>query len=159
MILTDAEGHKYWAHFRHVPERLTVGELLDNHWHKTDDGHIISKMLLTKLKHRNPDSEVVFWRTECSFHGGECPKRPKDEPCSVRPIMYGAADCSPLDRFDRNDGRKLALARAIKELPKPLRAQLWASYLMQRVVFGEPFKVLGGHARASDRSGPQPLGR
>ena len=41
----------------------------------------------------------------------------------------GAAYCSPKDNFSRIKGRKIALARAIKDLPRSERKVIWDEYL------------------------------
>jgi hypothetical protein len=41
----------------------------------------------------------------------------------------GAADCSPKDNFSRIKGRKIALTRAIKDLPRSDRKVIWNEYL------------------------------
>jgi len=42
---------------------------------------------------------------------------------------YGAAVCSQEDNFDRATGRKIALARALKNIePKSLRKDFWEAY-------------------------------
>lgn len=140
MILTDARGNKYWAHFRHVPEHVTAGALLTINKKRTDEGHIVARALVEKIKHKQPEFEVTFWRTECSLHAGKCPNmdRPRGTACSA-PSLHGHADCSPLDTFLRYEGRKGALQRALETLPRELRAELWASYFEQRRRH-EPYK-------------------
>ncbi len=54
--------------------------------------------------------------------------------CAIRnddgpPVLYGWAICSERDRFTRKIGRKVALTRAIKDMPRDFRSQVWAAYL------------------------------
>lgn len=44
------------------------------------------------------------------------------------PVGIGVAYCSLNDQFNKNTGRKLALARAISPLPRLLRAVIWEAY-------------------------------
>ncbi|MGW8177819.1 MAG: hypothetical protein ACWGQW_03380 [bacterium] len=46
--------------------------------------------------------------------------------------LTGMAFCSPVDNFDRDRGRKLALARALRGLPKRARKPVWDAYLAER---------------------------
>lgn len=43
-------------------------------------------------------------------------------------IWTGKATCSPTDRFERAIGRKIALQRAIAELPRETRRSIWIQY-------------------------------
>jgi len=45
-----------------------------------------------------------------------------------RRVSSGMANCSRLDQFCRATGRKLALTRAVAELPKHVRAAIWEGY-------------------------------
>lgn len=51
---------------------------------------------------------------------------------SARPsdwlLKTGATNCSPADQFCRATGRKLALTRAVAELPKHVRKAIWEGY-------------------------------
>lgn len=51
------------------------------------------------------------------------------------PVQVGAAYCSKKDHYDRKVGRKVALARALKDTPREYRKKVWDAY----------FAVLGGH--------------
>jgi len=55
-------------------------------------------------------------RTSCGVSGG-----------GVQ-LTCGVADCSAADQFCRATGRKLALTRAVAELPKHVRKALWDGY-------------------------------
>ena len=44
-------------------------------------------------------------------------------------IGEGHSYCSLMDNFDRKVGRKLALARAIAELDKDTRTEIWKEYM------------------------------
>lgn len=45
-----------------------------------------------------------------------------------RYALFGEAECHPLDNFDRRIGRRLALTRAIEELPRETRKEIWQEY-------------------------------
>ena len=45
-----------------------------------------------------------------------------------RYLTNGAARCSASDQFCRATGRKLALTRAVAELPKHVRKAIWEGY-------------------------------
>ena len=45
-----------------------------------------------------------------------------------RRVSSGLANCSRLDQFCRATGRKLALTRAVAELPKHVRKAIWEGY-------------------------------
>lgn len=49
-----------------------------------------------------------------------------DEGGSV--IGTGKAICDSRDRFEKRIGRKMALSRAIKDLPKSERTSIWSAY-------------------------------
>ena len=54
--------------------------------------------------------------------------------CDDTEVAHGISLCSPKDNFDRNTGRKLALARALKELElsKEERLSVWMLYFKAR---------------------------
>lgn len=64
--------------------------------------------------------------TFCTVHVGPCYE--KARPCGTEPAVTGVAHCSPHDSFCKASGRKLALARALKDVPREIRRQLWADY-------------------------------
>lgn len=43
-------------------------------------------------------------------------------------IYLGYSYCNPLDQFNRVTGRKLALTRAIEEMPRDERKAIWDAY-------------------------------
>ena len=43
-------------------------------------------------------------------------------------ILLGYAYCHPTDQFCRATGKKLALTRAIEELPRETRREVWRDY-------------------------------
>ena len=45
-----------------------------------------------------------------------------------RNLTGGTAKCCPSDQFCRATGRKLALTRAVAELPKHVRKAIWEGY-------------------------------
>ncbi len=52
--------------------------------------------------------------------------------CKFDDRIMGTALCSTLDNFNRNMGRKIALQRAIKDLPKDQRKLIWSAYHEKR---------------------------
>lgn len=48
------------------------------------------------------------------------------------PKLYGLSICHPVDQFCKNTGRKLALADAIKDLPREKRRVFWQEYFRAR---------------------------
>jgi cell wall hydrolase len=67
----------------------------------------------------------MHWSTHCALHEGIC----KIKGCAeIAHPYYGAAFCHENDQFSKRVGRKLAMSRAIKPLPRSLRQQLWAAY-------------------------------
>lgn len=69
--------------------------------------------------------------TACTLHVAPCLTQAR--PCGTVPCGLGHAACSHQDEFKKVTGRKLALARAMLalKLERPVRAQLWVSYLSQ----------------------------
>lgn len=66
--------------------------------------------------------------TQCTLHVTE---KPKQEGDSVLTSLYnGAALCSSLDVWNRDKGRKIALARAMRlsDLDKTVRTAVWIRY-------------------------------
>jgi hypothetical protein len=47
-------------------------------------------------------------------------------------VSTGYAWCCPEDQFNRNTGRKIAMARAIKDFIIPVRANIWDAYFEAR---------------------------
>lgn len=140
MILTDSSGRKYWAHFRHVLDDLEATSMLTD----PETGgpiriptsflkaqvELIAKAPPRRMSGRFDDGipKLMIRRTECAFHEGNC-KKPGKPPCDTPNMVNAFALCSPKEfRFDRNEGRKEALKKAMKHLPRALRAELWDSY-------------------------------
>lgn len=54
--------------------------------------------------------------------------------CTVMPVetnkfvLVGTAKRAENDKFCKETGRKISLARAIASLPKPTRAEIWLAY-------------------------------
>ena len=48
---------------------------------------------------------------------------------SLRLPQIGKAVCSPEDNFCKATGRKVALTRALRTLPRDLRKEVWDTYL------------------------------
>ena len=46
-------------------------------------------------------------------------------------VGFGMARCSAGDIFCRETGRKLAMARALKDLDKPVRTAIWQAYFQR----------------------------
>lgn len=66
----------------------------------------------------------------------------KDDPTGG---MVGVAACNPKDNFCKNTGRKIALARAVKDYPKDVRTAVWDYYKNHyRYTVKSPRKVEGG---------------
>lgn len=71
------------------------------------------------------DVTVSRFCTTCAIHQGAC----KVKGCAADKHPYfGSASCHPGDQFNKRIGRKLAMARALKPLPRNLRQQIWAEY-------------------------------
>lgn len=53
--------------------------------------------------------------------------------CKIQPaegeMLFGTTKCAPGDKPSFETGRKLALARALKSMPKEFRGMVWAAYL------------------------------
>ena len=49
---------------------------------------------------------------------------------TTRLLKEGIAYCAPTDSFDKNKGRRVSLARALKalNLPKEVRMEFWEAY-------------------------------
>lgn len=43
-------------------------------------------------------------------------------------VLRGIACCHINDNFDRRIGRRIALTRAVKKLPRAIRSLIWAEY-------------------------------
>ena len=110
MILQDAQGNTYRAHFRHT---------LD------PEG--------PKIYHRGMSSrwrENARWwaTTECTLHAGPCATNQR--PCGTE-SSYGISKCSRSDNFDRRLGLKRSFEMALHRLfPNDAqhRGELWASF-------------------------------
>lgn len=110
-LYIDAE-HFWMAHF-HTSE-------VDVH----DDG--------SKSWH-NPDGKPRVCKvTHCTVHSGPCERlKPPSPPlCLVKGQMTGTAICGMFnpEQFVRATGRKIAFTRAVKSLPRNVRAALWTAY-------------------------------
>uniref|UniRef100_A0A6M3IK71 Uncharacterized protein n=1 Tax=viral metagenome TaxID=1070528 RepID=A0A6M3IK71_9ZZZZ len=46
-------------------------------------------------------------------------------------VGHGIANCSVGDAFCKETGRKLALTRALRDLPKPVRKAIWEAYFQR----------------------------
>lgn len=108
MILKDASGNIYVAHFAHQHQQPVKGQY---------------KM----SSYATPTPQIG--RTKCKLHLNTCTKA-EDGPCTSDGFS-GLANCSVRDQFEKAKGRKVALARAMKSLEKSLRRQLWKSYFEQ----------------------------
>ncbi len=51
-------------------------------------------------------------------------------------LTIGYAHCHPSDNYSKETGRKLSLARAIKDLQKQHRRTIWQAYLNRNVTEG-----------------------
>lgn len=71
--------------------------------------------------------------TVVTLHLGECFITKAGDGKNICTVPFqgiGAARCMPSDSFCRRTGRKLALARAIKNWPKAERSAIWAAYFV-----------------------------
>jgi hypothetical protein len=101
MRLILQNGQEYRIHFQHLHcDGLTIDE-------------------------HEFDCHAPHWITTASAHADPCPT--KERPCGAL-VSEGIAYCSPVDHFNKSVGRKKALARAIKTLPREIRAQIWTAY-------------------------------
>ena len=55
----------------------------------------------------------------------------KEEDYSI--LAIGHSSCTPNDCFCKETGRKIALIRAVKDLPKSERKKIWECYLNRQV--------------------------
>jgi hypothetical protein len=119
MVLTDANGQVFRAHFRHV--------------------RLHDRKIIAKMSGRFDSSGDRWWmQTECTLHRGPCPTNKR--PCDAKEASTGVAKCSRLDNFDRRKGLKLAFERALNsmypsgsigtttEINSAIRGELWASF-------------------------------
>src|SRR5689334_14705759 len=89
----------------------------------------------------------IYWRYEFSkgkvvpapVHHTTCCIEIPHEDGNGAACVYGRAECSPLDRFEKERGRKLTLTRAMKQVPdfrgrkgKEARTAVWNAYLNRR---------------------------
>jgi hypothetical protein len=81
------------------------------------------KHFAAHFRHTNENGR---WSTFATVHVGPCYL--KARPCETEPSVTGVAHCAPQDGFNKSTGRKIALARALKDVPRDTRRQLWASY-------------------------------
>ena len=65
--------------------------------------------------------------TRCFFHPARKEKC-HGNLCDVSDALHGTAHCAPNDMFDKSRGRKIALGRAISQLPRGTRTEIWNSY-------------------------------
>ena len=71
---------------------------------------------------------------EISFAYDRQDNKPVGVTCTVdveisnKPLI-GTATCHPHDNFSRRVGRRIALTRAIKNLPREYRKRVWEKYL------------------------------
>ncbi len=52
-----------------------------------------------------------------------------EEPSRV--VLTGQTNCSRSDHFNKETGNKLALTRAIADLPRATRKEIWDTYLIE----------------------------
>jgi hypothetical protein len=68
------------------------------------------------------------WATYCGIHEGACVIKG----CADYAHPYqGVAHCHSHDQFSKYVGRKVALGRALKAFPRPLRKHIWHEYFKQ----------------------------
>jgi hypothetical protein len=113
VILTDANGTVYRAHFRHTREPQVVPTRMSG------------------LRYHRGEFHRWYVVTECTLHVGQC--KDKDRPCKTPDSSHGEAKCSRLDQFDRRKGLKIAFERALIHMypweeNRAIRSQLWASF-------------------------------
>lgn len=109
MILTDAQGNTYRAHFRHI---------VDSYGPKGKRSIWVRHL-----------TEPRWWATtECTLHAGACATNSR--PCGTE-SKYGISKCSRSDNFDRHLGLKVSFERALRQLfptNQAKRSELWASF-------------------------------
>jgi hypothetical protein len=66
-------------------------------------------------------------RTRCVIHAARKEKCTGNL-CGATDALQGQAHCAAGDMFDKSRGRKVALARALKSLPRQSRAEIWTAY-------------------------------
>lgn len=64
----------------------------------------------------------------CFVHSGPC--KEKTRPCGTE-SSSGIATCSRKDTFVRAIGRKVALQRALRGIPRAQRSLIWEAYYQQ----------------------------
>jgi hypothetical protein len=69
----------------------------------------------------NKVTPITCRRVLCSLQSSETPER----------IHYASAICSPKDRFSKEAGKKIALARVLNEIPRNKRINFWRDYVAQ----------------------------
>lgn len=103
---------------------------------KLDDGH--GSTFAVHFYHATEPAERGMGRgtrpdvrtTWATLHLGPCGAREAGKPCLSRDSVMGKAKCHPHENFDPLEGRKLALARAMRRanLSYDQRAALWKAY-------------------------------
>ena len=79
-----------------------------------------------KFQHKT-DSNNKPISTICRI---EIPETVTGNVTSIKAV--GIAFCHPVDQYDRNTGRKLALSRALHSFPREERAAFWIAYYQKR---------------------------
>lgn len=80
----------------------------------------INGTVVIRWRHRPVESQELYnMATDCSIMVQEAKEH----------LYSGTARCSKKDNFCRETGRKISLARAMKDFNKELRKQIWEAYL------------------------------
>ncbi len=76
---------------------------------------------IVKWKHVVPIEGWMRGRTDCEIKNADSPE-----------IRMGTARCSRKDQFNKNEGRKCSLKRAVSHFKKSQRRKFWEAYAEMR---------------------------
>lgn len=81
------------------------------------------RVLITELEDGHNMVSEVAGHTQCTVWQMD----------DSEPIVHeGYALCSVKDTYNKETGRKVSLARAIQDLPKEVRTEIWGAYLARK---------------------------
>jgi len=83
-----------------------------------------------KLHFRTEIVQNALWDVviRCALHSGPCILSQKEPVHCVNTALEGEAKCSKKDNFNRRVGNRLALTKALKNLPLVTRESIWRAY-------------------------------